>query len=115
MAELALNAKDPVLNRVVPFSDQQISGTFGGPIKRDKIHFFANYEYERQPNTLISNVPYPVFNIGDVQTITRQNYFGGRVDWVLTQNTRLMVRGSGFTFDQPIVGVPTAHPSTRSA
>ena len=107
----SLNAKDPVLKRLVPYSDQQISGTFGGPIRRDKLHFFGNYEYERQPDTLISNVPFPVFNIPDVSFTNRQNYFGGRVDWVLTQNTRLMVRGSGFTFDQPIVGVPTAHPS----
>jgi hypothetical protein len=107
-----LNAKDPVLNRVVPFSDQQVSGTFGGPIQRDKIHFFANYEYERQPNTLISNVPYPVFNIRDVQTTTRQNYFGGRVDAVLTPKTRLMIRASGFNFDVPVQGSSTSHPSS---
>jgi hypothetical protein len=108
-----LNAKDPVLNRVVPFSNQQISGTFGGPIKRDKIHFFANYEYERQPDTIISNVPYPVFNIPDVKTTRRQNYFGGRVDAVLTSNTRLMVRGSGWTFNTPVTGSSTAHPASR--
>jgi len=42
----ALNAADPVLLQVVPYSDQQISGTYGGPIVHDKLHFFANYEYE---------------------------------------------------------------------
>jgi hypothetical protein len=108
----SLNAKDPVLNRVVPYSDQQISGTFGGPIKQDKLHFFGNYEYERQPNTIISNQPYPVFNIPDTQATTRNNYFGGRVDWVITQNTRLMIRGSGFTFNVPAQGTTTSHPST---
>jgi hypothetical protein len=108
----SLNAKDPILNRVVPYSDQQISGTFGGPIKRDKIHFFGNYEYERQPNTIISNVPFPVFNIPDTKTTTRQNYFGGRVDWVLTPNTRLLMRGSGFNFTVPVQGSGVAHPST---
>src|SRR6267154_43007 len=40
----ALNAADPVLLQVVPYSDQQISGTYGGPIVHDKLHFFANYE-----------------------------------------------------------------------
>jgi hypothetical protein len=115
-----LNAPDPVLHRVVPFSEQQISGTFGGPIRRDKLHFFGNYEYQRQPNTIISNVAYPVFNLppfgaGDVKVITRQNYFGGRVDWVLTPKTRLMARGSGFNFNVPVqgLGVSTLHPAAR--
>ncbi|PYR46739.1 MAG: hypothetical protein DMF89_21035 [Acidobacteria bacterium] len=115
----SLNAEDPILNRVVPYSDQQVSGTFGGPIEKDRIHFFGNYEYERSPNTIIPNVPYPVFNTppagaGDVKTTTRQNYYGGRVDWVLNQNNRLLFRGSGFTFTVPVQGVGTAHPSSWS-
>ena len=109
----ALNAESPVLNRVVPFSNRQISGTFGGPLKRDRMHFFANYEYEGQPDTLISNVIYPVFNIPDVQYTNRQNFFGGRFDSVLTTNTRLMVRASGYTLDQPLTGGTTAHPASR--
>src|SRR5687768_3085238 len=40
------NAKDFIQNRVIPYSDQQLSGTFGGPVIRDRIHFFANWEYE---------------------------------------------------------------------
>lgn len=107
------NAKSPVLNRVVPYSDQQISGTIGGPIRHDKLHFFGNYEYERQPSTIIWNVPYPVFNIADTKSIWRQDYAGVRVDAVLTSNTRLMVRGSGWKFNQPVTGSSTAHPSTR--
>src|SRR5262249_33148776 len=101
-----------VLNRVVPYSDQQVSGTYGGPIVKDKLHFFANYEYERQPNTIISNQPYPVFNIPDTHATTRNNYYGGRVDWVITPSTHLMARGSGFTFNVPAQGTPTTHPST---
>src|SRR2546428_5836805 len=45
------NAEDPVLHRVLPYSNQQISGTVGGPIVLNKLHFFGNYEYERQPLT----------------------------------------------------------------
>src|SRR5919106_1464233 len=47
----AFNAADPVVGRVLPYSDQQLSGTFGGPIRRDRIHYFASYEYEREPQT----------------------------------------------------------------
>ena len=39
------NAEDPVLKRVLPYSDQQLSGSVGGPIRQNRVHFFANYEY----------------------------------------------------------------------
>jgi len=35
------NAADPVLDRVTPFENQQYAGTFGGPILRDRLHFFV--------------------------------------------------------------------------
>ena len=43
------NAADFLAKRVLPYSNQQLSGTFGGPIRRDRLHYFANYEYEREP------------------------------------------------------------------
>ena len=43
------NAPDPVLERVTPFQNQQYASTFGGPILRDRLHFFAYHEYEREP------------------------------------------------------------------
>ena len=33
------NAADPVLKKVVPYSNQQISGTVGGPIVQNKLHY----------------------------------------------------------------------------
>src|SRR5207237_1296902 len=57
------SARDPVLNRVLPYKNQQISGTVGGPIVLNKTHFFGNYEYEHQPLTSIWNTPYPAFNV----------------------------------------------------
>ena len=46
-----LQREDFVQDRVLPYSNQQVSGTFGGPIRRDRMHFFGNYEYEREPQT----------------------------------------------------------------
>ena len=43
------NAEDPVLLRKVPLSNQQYAGSLGGPIMRDKLHYFGFYEYEREP------------------------------------------------------------------
>jgi len=41
------NAPDPVANRVLPYQNQQVGGSLGGPIVKDKVHFFASVEYER--------------------------------------------------------------------
>jgi len=51
------NAEDPVLHTVLPYSDQQLSFAFGGPIIKDKFHYFANYEFEREPRTFTWNTP----------------------------------------------------------
>ena len=56
------NAKDFIEKRVLPYSNQQVGGTFGGPIRRNRTHFFVNYEYEREPHTFTYNM-FEVFNL----------------------------------------------------
>jgi hypothetical protein len=48
------NAADHVAGRVLPYRNQQIGGSLGGPVVRDKTHFFVNYEYEHEPGTFLS-------------------------------------------------------------
>jgi len=96
------NAVNPVLNRKEPIKNQQYSFTLGGPIVKDKLHFFGNYEYERQPQTAIFNTPYPAFNIDTSGTDT-QNKGGFRLDYQLSTNTRVMGKVSRGVQNQPMV------------
>src|SRR6266566_4521757 len=89
------NAADFVAKRVLPYSNQQLSATFGGPIIKDRVHFFGSYGYTHEPQTFTYNSPYPAFNV-DVHFPTRVHSVLGRVDYQFTPATRLSVRGSGF-------------------
>ena len=46
-----LNSPNNYTRTVLPYSDQQTGGTFGGPIIKDKLWYFGAFEYERTPNT----------------------------------------------------------------
>jgi hypothetical protein len=89
------NAKDPVVGRVLPYSDQQVAVTFGGPIRLDRFHFFGSYEYEREPQTFAYTTPYPKFNVS--LTGTRKEYKSlGRLDYQFSPQNRLSLRLSRF-------------------
>ena len=107
-----LNAKDPVLDRVVPIKNQQYSTTLGGPIVTDKLHYFGNFEYEREPRTSIWNTPYPAFNISLTGTNNRK--LGGiRLDYQLSPQMRLMGKASGQKSWEPFGGgSSSAHPAS---
>jgi hypothetical protein len=83
------NAADPVLNKVLPYKNQQYSGTIGGPIILNKLHYFGNYEYEHQPLTSIWTTPYPAFNVTENGT-HHVHLSGVRLDEELTSKMRLM-------------------------
>jgi carboxypeptidase family protein len=109
-----LNAADKVAKRVLPYSNQQIGATFGGPIVRDKMHYFASYEYEREPGTFFSN---PATLPGQSFTVPYKNgqkSFLARVDNQLTNTQRLSVRASWWDWSNPFVLGINGHPSNAS-
>ena len=104
------NKADPVLHVVVPYSDQQWSATFGGPIRKDKVHFFTNFDYEHQPITSIWNTPYPAFNISK-SAVTSIKMAGVRLDYELSSRTHLMTKVSGSNLLQPFGAGNNNHPA----
>src|SRR5258705_1773110 len=118
------NADDFIQNKVLPYKDSQISGTVGGPIVKDRIHFFGNYEYERNPQTFAfggPNGPFPnagpQINLNLDAKYSRQQG-GAKVDVQINPKIRLTGRYSHYKNLQPVQNVAnlnTTHPSNAAA
>ena len=96
------NAENPVLHIVEPVQNQQLSTTLGGPLVKDRLHYFGNYEYEREPKTTTFNTPYPAFNVS-LNGTNNQKKGGLRLDYQLSPQTRLMGKFSRAAIWEPIV------------
>lgn len=97
----SLNSSDFVAKRVLPFQNQQTGGSVGGPLVKDKWHFFGSYEYEREPNTVFFkpvNLPAQSFSNADKQV---NHSLLGRVDQNLTDKSHMSYRYSLWRFDRP--------------
>ena len=107
-----LKSNDFITGRKLPYSNQQLSTTFGGPIVRDEVHFFANYEYEREPRAQAFTTAFPKFNI-EVEGIRRLHMGGARLDYQISPQTRLMTRLSKFQEWIPYQGASSdSHPAS---
>jgi len=94
------NADNPVLGRKIPQDNQQYSGTVGGPLVKDKLHYFGNYEYEREPTSITFNTPYPAFN-SQREGTNNLKKGGGRLDYQISPSMRLMGKVSKARVFQP--------------
>jgi len=101
------NAKDFILNRVLPYSNQQFSMTVGGPIVRDRLHYFAAYEFEHEPRTFNANSAYAWLN-REITYPKKQHTATQRIDWQLTPQTRIVGRATQFHTDFYSGGSPTS-------
>ncbi|HEY6230018.1 MAG TPA: TonB-dependent receptor, partial [Pyrinomonadaceae bacterium] len=81
----------------IPDALQQVSGSLGGPIIKDKTFFFATADYTRQNRTTFLSTSLPAFLLPadghlDVTGHYRQFLFDGRLDHKLTARQTLMFR-----------------------
>ena len=87
--------------KVLPYSDQQVSVTFGGPIRKDKLHFFGNYEWERNPQSYIFTTGFKAFD-SEILTGAQVLYtMGLKVDSQLSPQEHLMLRAYRYHNDLP--------------
>jgi hypothetical protein len=108
------NAEDPVLKRVVPINNQQLAFTAGGPILRDRLHFFGHFDYEREPKTSVWNTPYPSFNV-DLEGNETIKMGGGRIDYQVSPNVRVMGKVTSSERWQPFTAGNNSHPAATGS
>ena len=90
-----------------------MSATFGGPIVRDRAHFFGNYEIEREPRTVTFSSAFPSFNI-DQAALNRQRKAVVRLDlqlspqvhWYARDRTATSTSRSAAPAARPIIRPP---------
>jgi hypothetical protein len=110
------NAKDFIVDRVLPYSNKQFGGTAGGPIQRDRIHFFVAHEREREPQTTTFTSQFPSFNIPDLTGARRENKTTARLDFQFNTRNRATLRADDWSNFLPYTqtGGASNHPSTVS-
>jgi hypothetical protein len=92
------DAKNTFLETVPVVDVKQTGATLGGPIVRDKSHFFASYEYHKDAFTSAPSTGYAEFD-KTFDSSTIYNYLTARNDTQIGNAHRLFLRGSLYTWD----------------
>ncbi len=98
----AQHDSNPNLYPIAPFSRNQFGGAVGGPILRDKLHYFASFErlddreyFTVAPGgasaTSIVKANYAALQ-GSYRNGSQQNSYFGRIDWQINPKHSLFVR-----------------------
>lgn len=92
----ALNAENYFATSKPPFSETHTSGTFGGPIVKDKAHFFFADEYLKQNNSYIEALapsnPFATTYNGIYPGSTDEKTIQSKVDQTLNDKNNFFVR-----------------------
>ena len=98
------DAKNFITNRVEPFHEKQTGLNGGGPILRDRIFFFASYEYQLRDVSAIPRTGFASYDVTANNGVTRHyTTFRGDAQW--GQKHRLFGRTSSYNWEQLNVGV----------
>jgi carboxypeptidase family protein/TonB-dependent receptor-like protein len=89
----------------VPFDRQQYGGTIGGPIKKDKVFFFFNYEGNNQDGSALHNPPEAPGFAGFTANPFDEKLLTGKIDWVINSSTNFTSR---YSFNDNKQDVPFA-------
>jgi hypothetical protein len=109
------NAADPVKGTVLPYQDQQAGLTLGGPIVKDKLHYFASYEYERNPLTAVLTPTALPSQSWDLPSNTVQKNYLVRADYQHSSTNTLSLRYQRWTSANPfLISSGGTHPSMAS-
>lgn len=88
-----LNAEDPITGEVPHKKLRNIGATLGGPIKRDRAHFFVSFEDQVDENQHIANTPDPRLN-EPVDASIKVRPWNARVDFQYNSRHRFFGRYS---------------------
>jgi hypothetical protein len=103
------NDADHVAGEVLPYSSQQVGGSLGGPIVRNRAHYFVTYEYEREPSTIVFQPPGYTQSLSIPMKRTEHSTLA-RGDVDLSRRDRLMLRYTSWSRLTPFRS-GGAHPS----
>jgi hypothetical protein len=78
----------------IPFDREQFGGTLGGPIKKDRLFFFASYERNNQDGSSLRNPTLAPTFAGFSGNPFDETLFTGKVDWIVNDRANVFFRYS---------------------
>lgn len=94
--DAAFDAQDPFSKAQgsgkAPFSQQRFGGFLGGPIRRDRMHYFGTYEGLRLDETSVITSPLVPIAEREVPNNQEGNQYFARTDFRLTDRDSIFVR-----------------------
>ena len=110
-----LNAPDPIVGEVVPYTNRQIGGSIGGPIRENKLLYFFTYEREQEPQTPILSPPQLPNQVFQLESDVAQHLGMFRIDQNVSDRDHLTYRLWSWAAVWPFaIDSNTSHPSMGS-